>query len=225
MALKFGPKHPRMVEIDQQINKVQNQINNEVELARRQVSDEYQGALALKRSAKASWSTGRCGVSPEYGRGGICDSAAPGGIDPGPLRYPGNEAEGGEHFGGNVGGEYHGNRPRNRSLCSDCAAKEQGTDLWTVRRFICRVRAGICDRIGRRQVADLGGGRGGVDAAFAGSHTEHGVWRDKASRRSQRESPTEHIPDAAPADHLVGSKIPRRRGVPWNAKLSSTFLN
>ena len=26
MALKFGPKHPQIVQIDQQINKVQNQI-------------------------------------------------------------------------------------------------------------------------------------------------------------------------------------------------------
>ena len=48
LALKYGPKHPAMQQIDQQISKVQNQIGNEVELARRQVSDEYKGAVGLE---------------------------------------------------------------------------------------------------------------------------------------------------------------------------------
>jgi polysaccharide biosynthesis transport protein len=48
LAAKYGPKHPQMLQLDQEINKVQNQINNEVELARRQVADEYKGALGLE---------------------------------------------------------------------------------------------------------------------------------------------------------------------------------
>ncbi len=48
LGAKFGPKHPQMLQLDVQINKVQTQINNEVELARRQVNDEYKVALGLE---------------------------------------------------------------------------------------------------------------------------------------------------------------------------------
>jgi polysaccharide biosynthesis transport protein len=48
LALKFGPNHPQMQQLDQQIAKVKAQIDNEVELARRQVNDEYTGALGLE---------------------------------------------------------------------------------------------------------------------------------------------------------------------------------
>jgi len=48
LASKYGPKHPAMQQLDQEINKVQTQIDNEVELARRQVADEYQGAVGLE---------------------------------------------------------------------------------------------------------------------------------------------------------------------------------
>jgi polysaccharide biosynthesis transport protein len=48
LASKYGPKHPEMQQLDQEINKVQAQINNEVELARRQVNDEYTGAVGVE---------------------------------------------------------------------------------------------------------------------------------------------------------------------------------
>ena len=48
MATKLGPKHPAMQQIDFQIGKVQAQINKEVELARRQVQDEYEAAVQLE---------------------------------------------------------------------------------------------------------------------------------------------------------------------------------
>jgi capsular exopolysaccharide synthesis family protein len=48
LAAKYGEKHPQMQEIELQINKVEAQINNEVAIARRQVHDEYQSALALE---------------------------------------------------------------------------------------------------------------------------------------------------------------------------------
>ncbi|MGA3131739.1 MAG: polysaccharide biosynthesis tyrosine autokinase [Terracidiphilus sp.] len=48
MATKLGPKHPAMQQIDFQIKKVQAQIDNEVELAKRQVQDEYQAAVQLE---------------------------------------------------------------------------------------------------------------------------------------------------------------------------------
>jgi polysaccharide biosynthesis transport protein len=48
LASKYGEHHPRMLELDAQIDKVQASINNEDALARRQVRDEYQGALRLE---------------------------------------------------------------------------------------------------------------------------------------------------------------------------------
>jgi capsular exopolysaccharide synthesis family protein len=48
MATKFGPNHPQMQQLDLQIGKVQGQINSEVDLARRQVHDEYESALGLE---------------------------------------------------------------------------------------------------------------------------------------------------------------------------------
>jgi capsular exopolysaccharide synthesis family protein len=48
LAAKLGPKHPQMLQLDQEITKVQSQIDNEVDLARRQVTDEYRGALGLE---------------------------------------------------------------------------------------------------------------------------------------------------------------------------------
>jgi capsular exopolysaccharide synthesis family protein len=48
LALKYGEHHPRMQELNAQIDKVQNSINSEVILARRQVRDEYMGSLRLE---------------------------------------------------------------------------------------------------------------------------------------------------------------------------------
>lgn len=48
LASKYGEKHPEMQQLELQINKVQTQINNEVAIARRQVHDEYEGALELE---------------------------------------------------------------------------------------------------------------------------------------------------------------------------------
>ena len=50
MATKLGPKHPAMQQIDFEIAKAQAQINKEVDLARRQVQDEYQAAVQLELS-------------------------------------------------------------------------------------------------------------------------------------------------------------------------------
>ncbi|MGB0063014.1 MAG: polysaccharide biosynthesis tyrosine autokinase [Terracidiphilus sp.] len=52
MATRFGPKHPAMQQLDFQITNVQAQIDKEVELARRQVEDEYQAALQLEDDLK-----------------------------------------------------------------------------------------------------------------------------------------------------------------------------
>ena len=48
LASKYGEHHPRMQELNAQIDKVQTSINSEVTLARRQVSDEYTGSLRLE---------------------------------------------------------------------------------------------------------------------------------------------------------------------------------
>lgn len=52
MATKFGPKHPAMQQLDFQIAKVQEQINKEIDLARRQVQDEYDAARQLEDSLR-----------------------------------------------------------------------------------------------------------------------------------------------------------------------------
>ena len=52
LATKYGPKHPQMQLLDQQIKKVQGQIDNEVAVARRQVRDEYQSALASETAMR-----------------------------------------------------------------------------------------------------------------------------------------------------------------------------
>ncbi len=48
LASKFGEHHPRMQELNAQIDKIESSINNEVTLARRQVRDEYTGSLRLE---------------------------------------------------------------------------------------------------------------------------------------------------------------------------------
>ena len=48
LATRYGPKHPAMQQMDLEISKVQAQFNKEVELARKQVQDEYQGAVKLE---------------------------------------------------------------------------------------------------------------------------------------------------------------------------------
>ena len=52
LAVKYGEKHPQMQQLEQQINKVQAQINSEVGIARREVGDEYQSALALEQAMR-----------------------------------------------------------------------------------------------------------------------------------------------------------------------------
>lgn len=44
LAARLGPNHPRMKELQIQIDKIQNQVNNELKLARAQVQAEYSGA-------------------------------------------------------------------------------------------------------------------------------------------------------------------------------------
>lgn len=52
MATKLGPKHPAMQQMDFQISKVQAQINKEVDLARRQVQEEYESAVQLENALR-----------------------------------------------------------------------------------------------------------------------------------------------------------------------------
>jgi len=57
MATKFGPKHPQMQQLDLQVNKIQAQINKEVELARHQVRDEYESALGVEAALRKRLAT------------------------------------------------------------------------------------------------------------------------------------------------------------------------
>jgi succinoglycan biosynthesis transport protein ExoP len=52
LASKYGSKHPQMQQMDQEIDKVKAQIDSEVELARRQVNDEYTGAMGLENELR-----------------------------------------------------------------------------------------------------------------------------------------------------------------------------
>lgn len=52
LALKYGPKHPKMVDLQAQINKIQSQIDAEVALAKHQVQNEYQGSLGVEQALR-----------------------------------------------------------------------------------------------------------------------------------------------------------------------------
>lgn len=48
LATQFGSKHPRMINLQSQIDKVQTQIDEEVALARRQVRNQYEAATGVE---------------------------------------------------------------------------------------------------------------------------------------------------------------------------------
>lgn len=48
LSTKYGPKHPQIQQIDQQISRMHSEINQQITVARRQVHDEYQNAKALE---------------------------------------------------------------------------------------------------------------------------------------------------------------------------------
>lgn len=52
LSLRYGPKYPKMMDLTAQIAKVQGQIDAEVALARRQITDEYQSALGVEQSLR-----------------------------------------------------------------------------------------------------------------------------------------------------------------------------
>ncbi len=52
LATKFGPKHPRMLDIQSQIDKVKAQIDTEVTLARRQVHTQYESAAGVEEAIR-----------------------------------------------------------------------------------------------------------------------------------------------------------------------------
>lgn len=52
LALKFGNKHPKMQDLNEEINKVRASLDREVALARRQVRDEYENALELEETLR-----------------------------------------------------------------------------------------------------------------------------------------------------------------------------
>jgi succinoglycan biosynthesis transport protein ExoP len=52
LASTLGPNHPKMKELQIEINKVQAQINNEVKLARAQVQAEYNGAVRVENDLR-----------------------------------------------------------------------------------------------------------------------------------------------------------------------------
>ncbi len=57
MATKLGPRHPAMQQIDSQIARVQAQVDKEVELARRQVRNEYEAAVQLENALRSRLAT------------------------------------------------------------------------------------------------------------------------------------------------------------------------
>jgi succinoglycan biosynthesis transport protein ExoP len=49
---KYGPRHPKILDIQTQMKKLQSQIDSEVALARRQIRDEYEGAFGAEQSLR-----------------------------------------------------------------------------------------------------------------------------------------------------------------------------
>jgi len=52
LATQFGSKHPRMISLQSQIDKVQTQIDGEVALARRQVRNQYEAAAGVEAALR-----------------------------------------------------------------------------------------------------------------------------------------------------------------------------
>lgn len=52
MASKYGDNYPRMRELNIQIDKLQNQLNQETDLARKQIQQEYNSALGLEQTLR-----------------------------------------------------------------------------------------------------------------------------------------------------------------------------
>lgn len=52
LSTRYGPKYPRMIDLNTQIDRLQAQIDAEVALARRQVSNEYESALGAEQSLR-----------------------------------------------------------------------------------------------------------------------------------------------------------------------------
>jgi len=52
LSVRLGPKNPRIIDLQAQIDKIQAQIDSEVTLARRQVHDEYEAALGAEQSLR-----------------------------------------------------------------------------------------------------------------------------------------------------------------------------
>jgi succinoglycan biosynthesis transport protein ExoP len=52
LATKYAARHPRMIDLQSQIDKVQSQIDSEVGLARNQVRSEYQTAAGLEQALR-----------------------------------------------------------------------------------------------------------------------------------------------------------------------------
>ena len=57
LATKVGPKHPRMIDLQSQVDKVESQINSEIDLSRRQVRNEYEAAMGVEQSLRKRLAT------------------------------------------------------------------------------------------------------------------------------------------------------------------------
>jgi succinoglycan biosynthesis transport protein ExoP len=51
-SARYGPMHPKIIELQTQIKNVQAQIDSEVALARRQIRDEYEGAFGAEQALR-----------------------------------------------------------------------------------------------------------------------------------------------------------------------------
>ena len=60
LTARYGPRHPKIVDLQTQIKLVQQQIDSEVALARRQIRDEYNSALGAEQALR-----GRLGAQEE----------------------------------------------------------------------------------------------------------------------------------------------------------------
>jgi len=60
LTARYGPRHPKIVDLQTQIKMIQKQIDSEVALARRQIRDEYEGALGAEQALR-----GRLGAQKE----------------------------------------------------------------------------------------------------------------------------------------------------------------
>ena len=187
LAAKFGPKHPQMQQLDQQIVKVQSQIASEVAVARRQVHDEYQNSKALEdamRKRLSQQEDAAYRLNEDVAQYALLRHQAEltrSLYDTLELRLKEASVSAGL-TAANITVLDRAEIP----FVPVAPRKRATLMMGLFGGFLLGCVLGLRHRIDRRPAADLRGSRGRVDAAFAGRHSAHGLRAGQAQERQRQ---------------------------------------